>query len=41
VSPYSMVWRPSAPKGSRTLTAKAYDAAGNETTSSGVTVQVK
>ena len=40
-SPYSLVWRPSAPKGSRTLTANAYDMAGTGTTSAGVTVQVK
>jgi hypothetical protein len=40
-APYSLVWRPSAPKGSRTLTTKAYDVAGNVTTSAGVTVQVK
>jgi hypothetical protein len=31
----------SVPKGSHTLTARAYDAAGHVTTSAGVTVQVK
>lgn len=41
-SPYSMGWSTlSVAKGSHTLTARAYDAAGHVTTSAGVTVQVK
>jgi hypothetical protein len=39
-APYSVTWTP-ASRGSFTLTAKAYDSAGNVTTSVGVPVQVK
>lgn len=39
-SPYSLIWDPPA-RGSYTLTARAYDTAGNVTTSAGVTVQAK